>query len=91
MAALTQANVEKVYSDGKSETIALFSVKKVNTNDTLDMSPWLAFVKVAAILGGTRVGAPAVLNVAADGVTVTFNPANIVNDGVWLVCWGVAV
>lgn len=90
MAALTSANIERVYENGKAETIQLFTVKKVNTGDTIDMSTWMSFVKVAAIIGGTRTGPPAVINVAADGVTITFNPAGIANDGLWMVCWGVA-
>lgn len=90
MAELGPANITPVYVDGKAETIALFAIKKVNTNDTINMLPWLSFVKIAAIIGGTRVGNPAVVNVDATGTIITFNPAGIVNDAVWMICWGVA-
>lgn len=90
MAALGPSNVDKAFADGRAETIVLFAIKRVSTGDTLDLSPWMTFVKVAAIIGGTRTGSPTVVNVGADGTTVTFNPAGIANDAVWLVCWGVA-
>jgi hypothetical protein len=86
MAVLTTSNVVQVYTDGVSDRVVLFALRKVTTGDTYDLSPFFSVPKQAIMLG-TTVNGSATSSVAGTVVTM---PAGLANDAAMLLVWGVS-
>ena len=88
MAALGQANCFKVFSDGDSDRVVLYALRKVTTADTVDVGPgalndFLA-PKQAVCMGTTVVGTVTAVVVG----TVITMPAGLASDAGYMLVWG---
>ena len=86
MAVLTGTNVVKVYTDGVSDRVVLYALRKVTTGDTYDLSSDFLVPKQAVMLG-TTVNGSATSTIAGTVVTM---PAGLSNDAAMLLAWGVS-
>lgn len=89
MPALTADQINRVYTDGNCQRLALFILKNVNSGDTLDVGGGQGFktVQRAGIASATSATVAAVSNIAGTVLTL---PAGLNGDGVWLLVLGVA-
>ena len=88
MAALTQDQVRKVFSDSGPLQFGLFEVRQITSGDTINLTD-LGFFRVVkqAVWVGATVSGAAVATVTG-GTTVTA-PGAFTNDGVYLLVAGV--
>jgi hypothetical protein len=86
MAALATDQISLFFEDGVTDKFALFSVRKVNTADTVDVSGWFKDAKLAVVLFTTTAKKDALANPSAN--VVTFGTTGLANDAGWLAVWG---
>ncbi len=86
MAVLTGLNCSLIYADGKADKVGLFSLSKVNTGDTIDVSTVSTFLFVKS---GVVLGVSSFVEIAATftGTVVTM-PSGLTNDSGYLLVWG---
>ena len=89
MAALTSAQISRVYSNDAPDRAALYRVSRVTAGDTVDLGPSgvatdYQEVKQAAMLATTVSGTAAC---SVTGTVVTF-PAGLSSDAGYLLTWG---
>jgi len=89
MAALTSDQFSEFFSDGKADRFVVFSVKGVNTNDTVDLSAWFKDVKLAIILWTTTAKSDKLTGIASNVVTLA--TTGLAKDGGWLSVWGTSI
>jgi hypothetical protein len=89
MAALTAAQVSRVWSDDAADRTAVYKVSNVSSGDTVDLGPTGAvpdyqLVKRCAMVATTVSGTAAC---SVSGTTVTF-PAGLSADAGYIMVWG---
>ena len=89
MAALTSAQISRVYANDAPDRVCLYKVTKVTAGDTVDIGPAgvlgdYQLVKQAAMLATTVAGTAAC---TVSGTVVTM-PAGLTNDAGYLITWG---
>jgi len=90
MAALTQDQCRRVFTDTGPRQWSLFGLYGVTTGDTIDMAAFNYFraVTKAIVMGCTGAGAAAPAQAAGAVVTL---PANLNNDSAYLLVDGIPV
>jgi len=90
VAALTQDQVRKVFSDTGPLQFALFEVLQISAGDTINLADlgFFRVAKTAAWMGATVMG---VSQAAVTGGTTVTAPAAFNSDGVYLLVGGVAL
>ncbi len=88
MAVIGQQQCFRVFSDGDSDRVALYALRKVTTGDTVDLgisglNDFLA-PKQATVLGTTVAG------IASPGISgsVLTMPTGLANDAGYMLVWG---
>lgn len=86
MATLTSTNVRLIYSVGQADLVALFSLRKVTTGDTIDLATLSEFLIVKA---GVVLGVSDFVEIAATftGTVVTM-PSGLANSSAYLLVLG---
>lgn len=89
MAALTSAQITRVWGDGAADLAALYRVSRVTAGDTVDVgpsgvSPDFQLVKQAAMLATTISGTA---SCSVSGTVITM-PAGLSGDAGYLLVWG---
>jgi hypothetical protein len=89
MAALTGAQIARVWSNDAADRTALYRISKVTASDTVDLGPSGVItdyqtVKQAAVLATTISGTAAA---SVSGTTITM-PGGLANDAGYLLVWG---
>lgn len=89
MAALTSAQVHKVWSNGAADLAVLYEISRVTAGDTVDIGPSgvlpdFQLVKQAAVLATTVSGTA---SASVSGTVITM-PAGLASDAGYLLVWG---
>lgn len=89
MAALTSAQISRVWSDDAADRTAVYKVSKVTAGDTVDLGPSgvvadYQLVKQCAMLATTVSGTAAC---TVSGTVITM-PAGLSNDAGYIMVWG---
>lgn len=87
MAALVTGQYTELWRNGQCEQFSLFSVKNVNTGDTVDLSSFFRVILQTTWMGATVSG---VATGTFSGTTATA-PAGLSGAGAFLLVQGVAV
>ncbi|HSZ38474.1 MAG TPA: hypothetical protein VK817_00805 [Trebonia sp.] len=89
MAAITAAQVHKVFDNNAADRVCLYEISNVTAADTADLGPSgvvpdYQTVKQAAVMATTIAGTA---SAACSGTTVTM-PAGLSHDAGYLLVWG---
>jgi hypothetical protein len=88
MAALLSAQyTPPLWQDGNCECFMLFSVRNVNTGDTVDLGSYMRVIEQCVWMGATVSG----IAVGAFTGTVVTAPAGLTSAGAYLLAQGVLV
>jgi hypothetical protein len=87
MAVLAAGQVSQLWSDGQAEHLALFTVKKVSTGDTIDLSAQFRVLLQVVFMGATVAG---IATATFAGTTVTA-PTGLTTAGAYMLVQGVAI
>jgi hypothetical protein len=86
MAALSNNQVAKCWSDGTADRVALYALRNCTAGDTADLVAEFTLLKRAVMLATTVSGAAAA-TVSGTSVTV---PAGLAGDAGYVLVWGCA-
>jgi len=86
VAVLAGNQVTYVMGDSRTDLMALYAIRNVNTGDTLDVSAQFTSAKLAVVLWTTTAKSDK-LTAPVNNV-VTLSTANLANDAGWLMVWG---
>ncbi len=86
MAALAGAQIDLRKEEGSGQRASFYLFHNVTSNDTVDLSARFSRIVAAAMIGSTAVVAVNALTIA--GAVLTFNPAGLVNDDVFVLVVG---
>jgi hypothetical protein len=89
VAALTPDQISLFFDDGRTDRFCLFSIRRANTSDTVDVSAWFKDAKLAVVLWTTTAKRDALTAPAAN--IVTLSSTGLANDAGWLAVWGTGV
>ena len=88
LALLPPGRVSLIFGDSQTDFFGLILLKRVNTGDTVDVSPWFSDAKLATVLWTTTAKADKLATPV--GNIVTISTTGLANDGGWLSVWGTA-
>jgi len=88
VAVLAADQITLHFADSRTDTFAVFAIRKCNTADTVDVSAWFKDAKLAVVLWTTTAKKDALANPAAN--VVTLGTTGLANDSGWLMVWGSA-
>lgn len=84
MAALTTAQVVRIWDDGTADRVVVYALRNVTSGDTFDAAADLSVVERAVVLGTT---VSVAIATSQTGTVITM-PTGLTADAAWMLAWG---